>query len=564
MPGVAESLAQTITEAPARRARIEEAQNRQKLSQQQLEEFEANKQVREATRDAELVKLEQDTYNLNANLAKQQSYDAFDRYMADGNVRHLNNWVQSAQANPVGKNLIGDIVRFDPLSRDDETVAALRGIGFGDQGIDGLFRLQQQEGGYTLATNSDGTRMLMDMNTLYGVTGFDDFTTDKNRDKMRKDVELLSALRAGVGVAEISTQSKLVDDVSSILGTTRTEAASLLRNPSVQGRDTTTSQGGSSAVERVAERLRQDDPSLDFQESIALAKDLTTSEKSTAIERFVREYKQQNPGASTQQALAAYRGAGKDERTSVQKNLDTAKKARDELDNLFGEEPGAFLDASLTELDSKQERAIADHLNALEVAGKVSLSEADKKNARAMRKLLSLSGKAGSELTDAETGVIDTLLRDVKSYLTNNVQGKGATTAYEQFRLVARNAIFGSQVSAADYKAFNKAVATLGQQTGPVLESLKTQMTVMRDDLAAMESLSDPYVAKARFGLTLDGISERINQISDRIDIITSIQEGRPVQGLSKKTVSNAQQATVKTQVEEERPSLDQIFSGNQ
>lgn len=233
---------------------------------------------------------------------------------------------------------------------------------------------------------------------------------------------------------------------------------------------------------------------------------------------------------------------------------------------MFG---GDFLDADLSNLTNKQVGEMSNYVNRLEQVGGLELSNEDKKNARAIRKLRSVMTSAGEGLTDEQTGPIDSMLRSVKSYISNNVEGKDATVAYESFRAIARNALFGSQVSGADYKAFNSAFATLGQQTGPVLVSLRTQLQMMQDDLIAMSELNDPYVTKARFGMSMDELDNTVNALQDRIDIINNIANGRPVEGIEIPAKGEGSGIEVSitpkggaAPASGERPSLDSIFGG--
>lgn len=543
-------------EQPYRKARLQEAQARAKLAQQQVDTYEQQGSLRQAQQQNEVARLKSDTYNTNSQLAKTQTFDAFKQYNTDKDTRHLNNWLQEAKNNPVAKNVTQGMIRIDPIVRNQTTEAALRNQGVKD--IDGFFSDDDMKSTMVLGTRADGSQQVIDLNKMYAVTGYTNYANDEARKSIQNNAVILARLRQGANLTDIKQDDAVVGQVANLLGTSRGEAMRLLREKP-EGTKT-----GSSQIERVASQLRQTNPDLSYRDSLIQAGDLTRAPaKTTDQEQFISDYMDTNQGATREQALTAYREAGRDERTSDIKNTEYAEEAKTSLDKDFG---GDFLDADLTDLSNKQRATMAQYVNRIEQVGGLELSNEDKKNARNITKLLSLGGKAGSRITAAETGPIDSILRQVKSYVSDNVQGKEGTQAYEAFRAIARNALFGSQVSNADYSAFNKAFASLGQQTGPVLASLKTQMEMIRDDLEATASLNDPYVAKARLGVNLDKVDDIVNAINDRLSIISGYESGNPDPRLivPKEKTSNTIQVKVNKPDEVppagDKPSLDEIF----
>lgn len=556
----AANVQQYRSERPERDARRQAAQNQAKLSEMKLEEYEANAPVRASQRTNELARLEAETYQTNANLAKQQSYDAFKMFDVDGDARHLNNWLNTAKTNPVSKNITAGMVRLDNLTRTPEVEKMLQQQGIKD--IDGFFSDPKLTKSYVLGTRPDGQHALVDMNRMYAMTGYAQYVTNEQQKELASSFQLIQRMRQGANLEELKKDDAVVGELSEVLGLPRDEVYRMLKEEP----KASTGRAGS-MIERVAEDLRASNPELSYRESLVQAKELTSrgsTPRLTNEAAFIEDYMANNPEASREDALAAYRTAGKDTRTSAIKNTEYAEEAKIGLDEMF---EGDFLDADLSNLNNKQIAEMSKYVNRLEQVGDLELSNEDKKAARSIRKLMTVARTTGEKLTAEQTGPIDSVLRSVKSYISNNVEGKDATTAYEAFRAISRNALFGSQVSGADYAAFNSVVGSLKQQTGPVLMSLKTQLEIIRDDMQAMADLNDPYIAKARFGVSLDELDDITNAIQDRVDIINRIANGQPVEGITPVTAESSgikvnPIAPGSSTEPGARKSLDEIFGG--
>jgi hypothetical protein len=460
---------------------------------------------------------------------------------------------------------------MDRISRTPENEKLIKAAGITD--IDGFFSDPNLTKSFTIGTAASGQQALVDMNRMFAVTGYAQQVTDKQLQDLTKTAAVVGQLRQGGNMRQITADSDLVNKVTESTGLDRATVYGMLKPDPVAGLDyvpKTARAGGSggsgSALERIAAQLRASDPEMTLRDSLQQALELTSRGKggSTTNEgTFIQDYMSRNPETTREEALTAYRQAGKDTRTAAIKNTEYAEQAAVELDEAFG---GDFLNSDLSKLTPEQIRIVNRSVNKLEQVGDLKLTPEEKKNARAIRKLLPTANVAATKLTDEQTGLIDSTLRGVKSYVSNNVEGKEATIAYENLRALTRNALFGSQVSGADYKAFNKANANLGQQTGPVLQSLQQQLTFMRDDIQAAADLGDPYVAKVRYGASLEQLDKISGALQDRIDLISrglsgSSAGGRTDSGIRVNVtpINNEQQPA---SVSGERPSLDSIFGG--
>lgn len=573
------AITEGAADAPYRTARLQEAQSRAKMSQMQTQAYEEQAPARKAQVDAQTAQLQQQLYQTNAQMAKQQTYDAFQRYQQDGDPKHLNQWLTSAKSNPVAANLTADMTRMDRVTRSPENDKILMAAGIKD--LDGFYDHPEVSSSFVMGTTAEGHKTLIDMNRMFAVTGYSQQLTDQAMQKLSTNAALIGQLRQGANMRGMKADSELVGQVAASTGMSRAEVFQMLQPNPVAGLDYTPrtqsggAGGGGSALERIAAQLRREDKTLSFRDSLSQALELAKPgggrARGSGETQFANEYMEQNPDATREEAIGVYRKAGRDSRTSAIKNTEYGEEAKVELDNAFG---GDFLspDVKLDNLDPQQERVVSTNINRIEQVGGLKLSPEDKKNARAIRKLLPTANRAATELSDEDTGLLDSTMRNVKSYITNNVPGKDGAIAYEALRAVQRNALFGKAVSAADRSDLNKVLGTLGQQTGPVLAYMRQNLELMRDDLSATADMGDPYVAKVRYGATVHQLDNIVNGINDRLDLINSAGSGSvgggTESGLKVNVTPQYGQPQPATQqpasVSGERPALGDIFGGQQ
>lgn len=148
------------------------------------------------------------------------------------------------------------------------------------------------------------------------------------------------------------------------------------------------------------------------------------------------------------------------------------------------------------------------------------MNVADRKVAKEVRQLASLGDVAGSEITDQQAGPIDSLIRGVKKYISNDVEGVAGTAAYESFRNVLRHSLYGATVSKGETQTFTSAMGSLGEQKGPVLVKLKSQLNDLREQLSSVYDMNDPYVAKYRLNMDQDQLADVISALDERVDMM--------------------------------------------
>jgi hypothetical protein len=530
-----------------------EAKRLQQQSQQQID-------VAPAKAELELAQVKQQTYQTNSSLLAQQTYDAFDRYESDGDARHLNAFLERARSNPVGQSLYADYTRIEALGtvRSPEVTRQLQSMGIQD--VEGFYSDPNLTKQYVLATRTDGSQELMDMNKVYGVTGYTRYQSNQQLEEATKRAQLNRLLMTGESLNSVQQREQLIASL-------RAEDPNLSYAQAFErAKEIEKGQQGSIDVQGI-QNIMAENPNLSYAEAATKwfetkRAGVGAAASKTDQQRFIDNYMQENPGSTYSQASNAYANRVQ---TSTQKEIGTVDTVKAKLDELnFGseEEPIGFFDKDMSNLTSSERAKVHKYIADIEDLRNVKLSTDDKRLARDLRNLRELGSTAGEQLTDAETGLIDRTLNTFKSYVINEVGGKEATSAYETFRNIFRNSLYGASLTKSEIAAFDKAAGTLGQKTKPVLTALRTQIQTIKTQLEAIRDTNDPYIAHFYFGSDIEAVDEVIRALDDRLGLLTST-EARAQEGPL--TVRQAQEAAAATAPPPgERVPLDQIFKGAQ
>lgn len=443
-----------------REYRRQEAQQRQQRSKVQFEATQAANEVKQSAAELELEDLRGQVKQEKQARLKTETFNAFRSYNADGDVRHLNNFLTTAKQ--MGDPTWSHWTRFDPMTRTPQTEAMLGQAGVTD--LDAYFSDPKLVQSKVLATDANGQQTLLDMNKLQQGTGYTQHMTTEELKQAREQAATDQLMR-GTQSAETNIINKIAEE----------EGISILE-ASKRYKSATGGKGGST-VERIAQKLRDENPDMTFEQSLKQAA----------------------------RAQASPSGAEKD--------IEITKSVREQLHALS--ESGSFYDADLN--DPKTREKAGELIVDLEKATGRKLTSETKKAARQMRSLLRLGGVAGKELTDEETGVIDNMFHRVKKYFSDNVEGTAGTTAYNAMRNVQRNALMGATLTNAELKAFDQAAGTLGQQLGPVLAAMKTSMQDVKEQLQTIVDFEDPMAAKYYLGTSMEQAEAAIDAIDERL-----------------------------------------------
>lgn len=465
-----EDFGKWLEEKPVRDMRIQEARARQDKANMELEEYKANAPARKDMVELELQKTKAGLQQIQGTLAKQQAFDAFRMYQADGDTKHLNGLLQNWRSNPVAKSLIADYARIDKIGEQD--TALLQSMGISD--VKGFLADPEARSNLVRATTADGTVQLLDMNGLYAGTGYAQAMADAELERQSKQAMIMSRMRQGNTRERLSKEERIVQrfmEENPDLSYTQAyrQVIEMSKNPN----------SGSTETERTAKRLLDEGKAVDWVDAMGQAIEMTKP-------------------------------------TSTQKELANTDELKDHIDSLVG---GSFFDINPKDLTPQQSREIDRAITKIEKLSGTEMTADQKKRAGQIKQMITLGGTAGSKITNAETGVLDSMLRDFKKYTINEVGGTKGTAAYETARNLVRNALFGASLTTGESAAFDKSFGTLKEQTAPVLAKLRTQMTLIRDELDGLMATGDEYVMKHRVGADMDRVADVIDALDTRLQL---------------------------------------------
>lgn len=459
--GVSE-YAQNLQE---RQQRLAMANQQRQMGEIQLQEYKQNAPLRQQTEELKFQQYEAQVRQMQATTARNTVYDAFKLFDADGNAGHLNNALQLLKNNPVAQSWTGGAVRFDQVTSADAKLLQQSGV----KDVQGFLSHPELMRSVAVVTGQDGTKTLVDMNQLKAGMGYTQFMEDEELDRMAKRALMLKRLQLG-GTVEKETQA-----------------------------------------DRVIKQLMDEDPTLSYTDAYRLYKNPNPRSGSTQLERTAEELRKSNPDMTYEESLT--QAATISSPTGKQKDMQAADEAKTALDEQFG---GSFLSADLS--DPKVRSKAEPFVRRIEQFSGAEMDATQKKRVAEIRQLITL-GKSGSELTSAETGPLDSLLRDGRKYISDNIEGTDATAAYQAYRNLVRNALFGASLTNNEQAEFDKAFGTLKEQTGPVLAKLRTQLQMLQDELGAIYDSGDEYVMKYRLGMDSDRLVQVMNALDQRLEM---------------------------------------------
>lgn len=486
-----------VREKPERDLRLSEAKNRQELSQMKLQEYQAQSPMRQAGADVEVQQLKNELYKAQTQGLQAKTFDAFSKYDGDRNVRHLNNFFVEAKKNPVGAKMFADTVRVDPIDvPGGQKLLEQAGITYDEAVKEGT--------NFVIATKADGSQVLSDMNTVYAATGYTKHMSDEALARMSKESLNTQRLRSGMSSGRISDTQRLAELVAS-------ESPGLSKPEAWEEATRILKKGSTNAgteTERLAKELQDTDPSLSYTDAYAQA--VAMKKEGGSYKERLANKRETGTTSDAEESIHA-----ESLRSQDQVKLEEVNAAKDKLDELF---EGDFEQADMTDLGNRKlaGRAMS------RIEQEFPMNVADRKVAKEIRQLTALGEVAGEEITDAEAGPIDSMIRGVEKYLSNDVSGVEGTAAYEAFRNTLRHALYGATVSKGETSTFTSAMGSLGEQKGPVLVKLKTQLEDLKEQLSSVYDMNDPYVAKYRLNMDQDKLADVISAIDERIDMMDS------------------------------------------
>lgn len=530
-PYMGQAVAQAGAGFSDQRARLKEARAMQSKAEMELQEFKTQAPNRQSKAELELAQTKEQLYQLQAGSLTDKTYTAFSRFDGDGDARHLNTFLQQAKSNPLGQNLYAEWSRWDTVTRTPANEQLLRAAGVKD--VDGYFSQEDPTHNFVVGTKTDGSQQLLDLDKVYAMSGYTAVMQKSELQKLHMRQQRTQLLKAGITYDKMATTERLAHQIADQQGIPLSEAYQLVNK---------SGSAGSSMLERIARQVMQDNPGMPWDEALQQAVALTDRSKGSELEREVRRVMdEQGISYSEAQPIAK---KNLEKATTAQKDLGESDNIRQQMHDIAG---GDFFKADMSDRDVR--RKIAPLVSKLEKLTGQSLDTEDKRLARQIRELTSLGKTTAEEIGPEETGLLDSMLNQVKKYVSDNVDSTKGTAAYETFRNVLRNALYGATLTAGEIKAFNTAVGNLGQQTGPVLQQFKTQLQQLRSRMQAIYDFNDEYVAQYYLGTGLEDVDRVIEALDNNLAVIAGTAPGN--RRLDAKTIEANKQVT---------QSMDEIF----
>ena len=526
-------IAQGGAAIPENIQRLDEAKSRKELSNLKLAEYKQNAPLRQFQDDLAMQQVQNDLYTAQAKEVETRSFAAFDRYEGDSNVKHINNFLSDIRQNPIGKRMFADTVRYDAITRTPQIEAQLSRAGISD--LDGFFNDPEAVGKFIVATRPDGTQEIEDLDRIYAGTGYTKHMQEYQLEQMGKRSLIQQRLRGGDKVATITAKERIARQMVELgQAANIPEAYQKLEKGS-----------GSTQMERLAKEYQEIDPTLS---------NIDAAEKAIETIRAGSE-KEREARATSERTGQPYDEAYSDivqreGRTTAQKSFEEVETVKTELDKMFD---GSFVDADLSDpkIRSKAGRLMA------RIEKDYPMSAADRADAVEIRQLASMGGTVAEEITEAEAGPLDSLLRNVSKYVSNNIKGAKGVAAYEAFRNTLRHALFGATQSVGETKNFNKAMGSMSEQPGPLLAKFRAQVEDLQSKLSGIYDQNDEYVAKYRLNMNLDQIAKVMTALDDRIEMFDNYKGSKlvaPTEGDAKtikEYVDDVPKPVVKKTIEE-------------
>ncbi len=443
---------------------------------------------------------------------KRITFDAYDRYDNGGyDVRHINQML--IELSKTGSKMYGDIARVDKLTEADKELMDRAGIHTSLQKE--ILSNPNASASYVKITKKDGSTSFGDLDVLKGMTGYNDFASNKElgRQKLQREIEVISSLGY--------PPDKL----------------------------------GLEAFRRTKADLPDADPkSSEFQAAFSEHYDKLTLkdrpsryENATEIEAYARrEIEHLGFEENSPEWNEAFNQAQRDYNT-VQRRPAAVRKFEtiDETRRIL-EEDMSFWDLDLTSMSPQERSKIEPHVRIIEELGGAKLDAAAERQLVNIRELTALGGKA-SELTDKETGILDSIWRTARKYISDRIDGVEAVAAYSAFSNVTLNALYGASLQAGESARFKKQFGSLGQQRGPILAQLSNSVSQLKSNYESILEQNDPIVMAYRTGQTGIQLERVIDALDERIIMIDNIIHDRPIENILNTPTNNRISSTIRS-----------------
>lgn len=461
------SYQQGLEQSEARALRREQADYIRKLREQQLYEMGVSNaagipelQAQElATR---LQAQEAQNKMLTQELDKNQMFTAFDRFTSDGETRHLNVLLK----NPRLQELFGGVAAIDKINPNDvedlrmlsKEVGRDVGVAF-DQGAINTEALRNR---ILKVTSQDGSRKLVDIQSLYGMTGY------LNHLDTKKQEAIVAAL--DIKAKQAQTQDKL--------------AGAELKLANARKADRWMPGMGAGQGETAAVRNAQ---------AIGEARTRIEQGKGTPADYALLERHDEETMGNT---------PGK------QRRIDQEEQ---NLFSSFGGEQGFY--SQKFEPNTQEFNQAMRSVRKIEALAGVELSNKQVETIGNIRKTIA-AGQRAAGLQPGDVGLVDNVLKKLGAYVSDDAMGAEARSAWAGIRNQLLHAFAGSAMNEGELERWGEQFGNLYQQGGHVLTTLANALDQLGGELDSLRVALPEASFHVRLGSDVEKLNTVINNIS--------------------------------------------------
>lgn len=441
---------------------------------------------------------------------KQTVFNAYQRYDGDSDVKHINTMIEDLRAS--GSNLYGQIARVDKITENDKAMIQ-KAYNLSPQMVNAIITDPELNKSFIIYTQTDGTKAVGSIDDLKALQGYNNYATEEEITRQERTNLLMQIATFGYepnsdtleafrrAQAEMPNGDPNSSDFQLLVTEKMKEVAAEKRRASNNVNTSVGGTGNPTELEAQAMRIASSETGLD----------------------------PSPPGENTEWDEAYRRAmvtARQELRPGSKQKYEESVQASE--DNLLEMGFMDYTQEELNNLTATERVKIEREVRQLENLGEANLSETDKKHLLNIRKLAGMGDLAG-DLTDEQTGIIDSVLRTAKKYLFNDVSGIEAESAYSAFRNLVKHALYGASLQPGESSNFLKQFGSLGQQRGPVLQQLRTTMEELKHAYEGIAAVNNDMVIKWRTGSTKEDLYNVLDALDDRIEFIDNIKNGNPV-----------------------------------
>lgn len=466
---------------------------------------------------------------LQGQITKSNLYGVFDRYLADGNVTHLNDALQD----PLMGQLMKDVANFAPLTEQDAQLFQNK-MGIPLEEFWNSTDKQKANQRFLKIVKPDRTVDIIDMQALYGATKYTSHLEAQKRQALEDQLNLTKLQQELTGESQaLVRESRAVGAAQARITAGNPEPGdeqlvnmfkAKLRKVMTGGKGEqlpTTLERNATAYAQ-AQGFEPDTPEynqarLDFMQNKHKAQ---TPPAPTAMSRdselFASLLAKEEAGTLTPeeagrlQFIRNEQGGTEQAKTMYNQQADIAVQP--------------YLDLPYEEFRKDPEvRKLVSQLETLK-----PIDTQDKKDLKELATLSSvLTGDYGADtLTTEQTGIIDRLTGNVLTKVTEDMDTR-SKNAYGAFINIFRNNLFGAALTEKEIEAFNEAYQTRSDKLGPVLSGLRAAASQLKAKFTALANLNHEAVIKYYSGTTGAQLQQAIVNIDNKLNQLQGLADGK-------------------------------------